>query len=437
MSDDAAEMCLPLKNMHLDDLTTAYADLIDAISRMHHQEVHLAHHPPRRLLVLTKPGDPRLVSLTRELAIWLLKYNVDVTIWVNGYLQSMKAFRTPALVRKYGSRLNFWKDTDVDADFAPFVSSGQGQDEASSSMETAVPRACDIPEIDLIITLGGDGTVLHASLRFQQSKCPPIFPFHLGSLGFLTVFDYERRRNTLLQVLDGHPVNVNIRMRICCQVYRAKKKSHPVPDDANAATHAQDPSVLAHQHHHSHHEKMEEIAAEGDNDDSGSGSETDEGTTSESESDTNVLNESNYSKLRSLGHIHMARFRESSPRPSDTHGGEDEDGDDADASVFDVRHRKRTSSILSSLSIGSLEDLLENFHKNLEEDTEWHLESEWQVMNDMVVDRGSAASMCQVELFADDNHLTTILADGLVIATSTGSTAYSVRFLHYKNLDFV
>lgn len=42
-------------------------------------------------------------------------------------------------------------------------------------------------EIDFIITLGGDGTVLFASWLFQNSQVPPIVPFHVGSLGFLTV----------------------------------------------------------------------------------------------------------------------------------------------------------------------------------------------------------------------------------------------------------
>jgi hypothetical protein len=50
----------------------------------------------------------------------------------------------------------------------------------------------------------------------------------------------------------------------------------------------------------------------------------------------------------------------------------------------------------------------------------------WQVLNEVTVDRGSNAGMLQLELFVDGNHVTTILADGLVIATATGSTAYSV-----------
>ena len=47
-------------------------------------------------------------------------------------------------------------------------------------------------------------------------------------------------------------------------------------------------------------------------------------------------------------------------------------------------------------------------------------------MNEVVVDRGASPNMLQLELYADDLHLTTFLADGLVIGTPTGSTAYNV-----------
>ena len=52
--------------------------------------------------------------------------------------------------------------------------------------------------------------------------------------------------------------------------------------------------------------------------------------------------------------------------------------------------------------------------------------STFQVMNDIVIDRGPSAYMSQLELFVEDRHLTTVQADGLVISTPTGSTAYSL-----------
>lgn len=56
--------------------------------------------------------------------------------------------------------------------------------------------------IDFIICLGGDGTLLHASLLFQQSV-PPVMAFHLGSLGFLTPFEFDNFQEQVTNVLEG------------------------------------------------------------------------------------------------------------------------------------------------------------------------------------------------------------------------------------------
>ncbi|KAI8895162.1 ATP-NAD kinase-like domain-containing protein [Globomyces pollinis-pini] len=50
----------------------------------------------------------------------------------------------------------------------------------------------------------------------------------------------------------------------------------------------------------------------------------------------------------------------------------------------------------------------------------------FQILNDLVVDRGPSAYMSQLDLFVDDKPLTTVQADGLVVSTPTGSTAYSL-----------
>lgn len=50
----------------------------------------------------------------------------------------------------------------------------------------------------------------------------------------------------------------------------------------------------------------------------------------------------------------------------------------------------------------------------------------YQVINDLVIDRGPSPYMSLLELFGNDQHLTTVQADGLAISTPTGSTAYSV-----------
>ena len=46
-------------------------------------------------------------------------------------------------------------------------------------------------------------------------------------------------------------------------------------------------------------------------------------------------------------------------------------------------------------------------------------------LNDIVVARGELARVCRLDVSIDDTHLATFIADGLVVASPTGSTGYS------------
>ncbi|KAG7373868.1 ATP-NAD/AcoX kinase [Nitzschia inconspicua] len=50
----------------------------------------------------------------------------------------------------------------------------------------------------------------------------------------------------------------------------------------------------------------------------------------------------------------------------------------------------------------------------------------YNVLNEVVIDRGSSPYLAALECFCDDVHLTTVQADGVIFATPTGSTAYSM-----------
>lgn len=66
--------------------------------------------------------------------------------------------------------------------------------------------------------LGGDGTLLYASLLFQKSV-PPVMAFHLGSLGFLTPFQFDNFQEQVTNVLEGH-VALTLRSRLRCMISR-------------------------------------------------------------------------------------------------------------------------------------------------------------------------------------------------------------------------
>jgi hypothetical protein len=59
-----------------------------------------------------------------------------------------------------------------------------------------------------------------AALTDSQKIVPPVLPFALGSLGFLTNFDFAQYKKTMDKVIDDG-IRVNLRMRFTCTVYRA------------------------------------------------------------------------------------------------------------------------------------------------------------------------------------------------------------------------
>jgi len=54
-----------------------------------------------------------------------------------------------------------------------------------------------------------------------------------------------------------------------------------------------------------------------------------------------------------------------------------------------------------------------------------HAPERMVALNDIVVARGSLARVCRLDVAIDDSHLATFIADGLVVASPTGSTGYS------------
>lgn len=72
--------------------------------------------------------------------------------------------------------------------------------------------------VDFVVCLGGDGLILHVSTLFT-SAVPPVISFNLGSLGFLTPFQFEDFQQEIQALLQGN-CNLSLRMRLSCQIQR-------------------------------------------------------------------------------------------------------------------------------------------------------------------------------------------------------------------------
>lgn len=174
----------------------------------------------KNVFILMKAHDESLVKNTREVAQWLLSKDRDVeyVVYVEDRLKGNKNFGADTL----GQELN-----DADGKMAPKPSRLRYWTE---EMCRSRPQT-----FDFIVTLGGDGTVLYASWLFQRIV-PPVLSFALGSLGFLTKFDFDNFQGTLTTAFrDG--IKVSLRLRFEVTVMRCQKgKKRLVQRDGDDTT---------------------------------------------------------------------------------------------------------------------------------------------------------------------------------------------------------
>ncbi|KAI3511383.1 hypothetical protein L1887_18536 [Cichorium endivia] len=145
--------------------------------------------PPQTVLVLTKPNSVSVKFLCAEMVRWLREKKLN--IYVEPRVRTDLVTESP-----YFNFVQTWK-----------------HDEILLLHE----------KVDLVVTLGGDGTVLWAASLFK-GPVPPFVPFSLGSLGFMTPFHSEQYRECLKSILQG-PISITLRHRLQCHVIREAAKS--------------------------------------------------------------------------------------------------------------------------------------------------------------------------------------------------------------------
>ncbi|KAI0383873.1 ATP-NAD kinase [Hypomontagnella monticulosa] len=201
--DDAVNIDKVLEEIKSDEYMS-HSRLVQTATGVREVSKQLQRRPIRRavrsVMIVTKARDNELVYLTRELTMWLLRTprygsDIGVNVYVDAKLRNSKRFGASSIVDedpRFEEMLRYWS-----------------------------PDLCwSHPEkFDLVLTLGGDGTVLFTSWLFQRIV-PPVLSFSLGSLGFLTSFEFEKYKQHLNKIMGEEGMRVNLRMRFTCTVFR-------------------------------------------------------------------------------------------------------------------------------------------------------------------------------------------------------------------------
>lgn len=173
----------------------------------------------KSIFILTKIYDQDLIPKTRELVKWLLQHSHEVayTVYVQDKLRSNKKFDVNGIIDEVSKGYAEAGKVDEQAVRETLTKRLRYWDE---NMCRTRPHT-----FDFVISLGGDGTVLYASWLFQRIV-PPVLSFALGSLGFLTKFDFEDYQQTLTTAFTKG-VTVSLRLRFEGTVMRSqpRKKS--------------------------------------------------------------------------------------------------------------------------------------------------------------------------------------------------------------------
>ena len=209
--DDAVNIDRVLEEIAAEDDGMSHSRLMQTATSVREISKQLQRRPIKRavrsIMIVTKARDNSLVYLTRELALWLLqtpRYGSDfgVKVYVDAKLRASKRFDAASILAqnpRFQEMLHYWD-----------------------------PDLCwtSPDKFDLVLTLGGDGTVLFTSFCLFQRVVPPVLAFSLGSLGFLTNFEFASYKESLNSIMGDAGMRVNLRMRFTCTVFRADT-GHP------------------------------------------------------------------------------------------------------------------------------------------------------------------------------------------------------------------
>ncbi|XDV48371.1 hypothetical protein PO909_017792 [Leuciscus waleckii] len=156
--------------------------------------------PPKSVLIIKKIRDASLLQPFKDLCVFLTQQK-NMIVYVE-----RKVIEDPAIANE--------SFVSVKKNFCTFR---EDYDDISNC-------------VDFIICLGGDGTLLYASSLFQESV-PPVMAFHLGSLGFLTPFNFDTYQSQVNQVIEGNAAII-LRSRLEVKVVKECREKAPVEESS-------------------------------------------------------------------------------------------------------------------------------------------------------------------------------------------------------------
>ncbi|KAI5076119.1 hypothetical protein GOP47_0008184 [Adiantum capillus-veneris] len=145
---------------------------------------------PQSVAILAKPNSTNVHALCTEMIKWLKEE------------KGMDIFLEPRVKKELLAESNFYD----------FVQTWETDEEVQTLHR----------KVDLVITLGGDGTVLWAASMFK-GPVPPLVSFAMGSLGFMTPFQSDRYKECLHNIIKG-PLHITLRHRLHCKIVRARDR---------------------------------------------------------------------------------------------------------------------------------------------------------------------------------------------------------------------
>eukprot|EP00049_Salpingoeca_infusionum_P012353 m.225504 g.225504 ORF g.225504 m.225504 type:complete len:569 (-) comp15160_c0_seq2:296-2002(-) len=171
----------------------AVTDLMDHLNKtqmlLEKTRLRWGSRGPRYVMIVKKPGDDEVTSWFKKVLEYFTQSHPEISVFVppEMFRDELHALRKSETLQK----VHTW-----------------------STADRSGPSSIGF---DFIVSLGGDGTLLHITHLFQK-RVPYVVCFALGSLGFLTQFNIQDYESVLTDVIQGNNMSVTPRLRLKCEV---------------------------------------------------------------------------------------------------------------------------------------------------------------------------------------------------------------------------